>query len=174
MSRHEQAHCGSDKLQHAPAPKGNALKLRVQLNITFSTVHCCVRSIQWDMQELEYSRKNKDAFSSTCFGVTSNISVSIGCPSDRQMIGRARASELHPIFSGCSYTQRISRTTQVRPRRPHLHSAARSCDQQRRKAASDMGRSPRQQKPLEATLPDGDPSTGRSRTLRVQHARWHS
>ena len=35
----------------------------------------------------------------------------------------------------------------LRPRQPHLHSPARSCDQQRRKAASDMGRSPRQQIP---------------------------
>ena len=62
MYRYEQALCGGDKLQHVPALVEHALTLYVQLVTTILTVRWGVLSAQRDMQELQYSRKDKDAF----------------------------------------------------------------------------------------------------------------
>ena len=63
MYRYEQALCGSDKLQHAPALGEHALTLHVQLVTTILTVRGDVRQHKGTCRSCNIRmRRDKDAF----------------------------------------------------------------------------------------------------------------
>ena len=100
MCRYEQALCCGDKLQHAPALGEHALTLHVQLVTTILTVRLRCATTQRDMQELQYSRKDKDAFQARALVYLRSICDSVGWPNASTTTYRSRASELHAIFPG--------------------------------------------------------------------------
>ena len=65
-------------------------------------------SEQWDMQELQKSRKDKDAFSSTCFGASSNMSVSIGCSATARQLQSASIQIARDVFLVRIYSKDFS------------------------------------------------------------------